>query len=66
MKATVTIDPPICVLCEKKAVTTAIHIPVCEDHWQEYKVEAKQYLPDCYRPFKAKLLGAARCVTIEP
>lgn len=34
-----------CVMCGKPAHTTAAQIPVCEKHWDEYRTEARQYLP---------------------
>lgn len=32
-----------CVMCSNKAVTTAAHIPVCQEHWEAYAKEAKDY-----------------------
>lgn len=40
---------PSCVICGVKAVTTAAHIPVCQQHWEAYDAEAKSY-PQA-RPF---------------
>lgn len=36
--------PPICVLCDAVAVTTAGHVRICAAHFQEYADEACQYL----------------------
>lgn len=47
-----------CVLCEKDAVTTAGHIPVCEDHHREYIHEGKLYLPEARRVFWERLQEA--------
>lgn len=45
-----------CVLCNRKAITTAAQIPVCSDHDREYQEEAQQYLR--YRPFYFRLQRA--------
>lgn len=45
-----------CVLCNKEAITTAAHIPVCEEHHNQYAEEGRQYLS--YRPFYEKLQQA--------
>lgn len=34
---------PVCVMCGEPSITTAAHIPVCQNHWDEYKKEAMQY-----------------------
>lgn len=54
--------PLRCAVCGVPAVTTAIHVPVCQAHWDEYAQEASRYLPDHCRPVKSKLinLGADR------
>jgi hypothetical protein len=49
---------PYCVLCKEQALTTAAHIPVCERHYEEYKREARQYLPEGKRKFYQRLLRA--------
>lgn len=51
-------NPPKCLLCDKQAVTTAAHLPVCKNHWQLYQQEAKQYLPHSQRPIYQSLLRA--------
>lgn len=47
-----------CVLCGIPAVTTAMHEPVCQAHWDEYALEASRYLPDHCRPVKSKLINS--------
>jgi hypothetical protein len=47
---------PKCVLCDREAITTAAHIPVCEEHHRAYQEEGRQYL--AYRPVYQKLLDA--------
>lgn len=37
--------PPTCVLCGKPAVGTAAHKPVCQEHYDAYAAEGRQYLP---------------------
>ena len=34
-----------CVLCHREAIGTAGHIPVCAEHYRQYKEEGQQYLP---------------------
>lgn len=53
-------DKLFCVLCGKPAVTTAAHIPVCEEHWLAYALEGKQYLPDDQRPVWQSLQVASQ------
>jgi hypothetical protein len=50
---------PKCVLCDLDAVTTAAHVPVCEEHHEAYQKEAKKYLPGNQRPIYASLMQAA-------
>jgi len=45
-----------CVLCDKEAITTAAHIPVCKEHYEQYATEGRRYWVD--RPFYLKLLAA--------
>jgi hypothetical protein len=49
---------PTCVLCDKEAVTTAAHIPVCEEHWNAYALEGRLYLPMQDRKVYLALLAA--------
>jgi len=49
---------PRCLLCFKPAITTAAHLPVCEEHWREYEDEAKQYLSYEQRLVYQRLLAA--------
>ena len=50
--------PPKCVLCNDTAITTAVQIPVCKKHYNEYAKEAKKYLPEYQRVFYKRLLEA--------
>jgi hypothetical protein len=45
-----------CKLCDKEAITTAVHIPVCKEHDDEYQEEGRKYLPDHSRPFLQRLI----------
>jgi len=45
-----------CVLCGQPSTTTAVGIPVCNDHWREYWHEARYW--QTYRPFLEKLRRA--------
>ena len=47
--------PPKCAFCKDPATTTAVQVPVCEAHWQEYKTEAELYLPEHERKFICRL-----------
>lgn len=45
----VLLTPPKCALCDKDAITTAAHIPVCEQHHNAYQEEGRKYLPESER-----------------
>ena len=50
---------PKCVLCERPAISTAAHIPVCEQHHSQYQEEGRQYLPPQKREVYRQLCRAA-------
>lgn len=52
---------PVCVICGRIAITTAVNILVCQTHWEEYSIEAAQYLDE--RPFYKRLLEASKMTT---
>ena len=52
-----------CTLCGCDAATTAAHIPVCAQHWEEYAKEAGAYLPDERRDVWLKLIAAHEAQT---
>ncbi len=53
-----------CVLCGKDAISTVVHILVCEEHYKEYHEEARKYSAD--RPFYLRLLEAQRKLENKP
>lgn len=48
-----------CALCDKEAIITVVHIPVCREHELEYTTEALQDLPYQEREFLHRLEDAA-------
>ncbi len=38
-----------CVLCDGEAITTAVYMPVCGDHYRAYQEEGGRYLPQAER-----------------
>lgn len=52
--------PLRCAICGVPAVTAAVHVPVCQAHWDEYASEASRYLPISERPVYAKLINFGR------
>ena len=56
-----------CVLCDRTAIGTAAHIPVCEQHHCQYQKEGRQYLPPQRREVYRKLCRAAeQAETVQP
>jgi len=47
-----------CVLCDKQAIGTAAHIPVCEEHYKAYDEEGFKYLPLAERKVYLRLIAA--------